>query len=433
MQRFITLAFSALLLLSLNAATPETHYTVIVSLDGFRWDYPDMYKTPNLDRMAADGVKAVMLPSYPASTFPNHYTLATGLVPDHHGIINNTFWDVKNRRQYSMGDSATRNNPEYYLGEPIWITAQKQGVKTGNMYWVGSDIAIKKSHPTYYRPWNAKPFLTFEQRIDTVLTWLQKPEPERPRLIMLYFEEPDGSGHHNGPCSLPTGAVVQHMDSLVGVLRKKIEALPFGKDINLIVTSDHGMTDISPERVVNINDYVKPEWCEVIDGRTPTSIFSKPEYRDSICNALKKAAHIRVWKKEEIPAELHYGSSDRIGDIVVAPELGWQFTDVARDTKGAHGYFPQSPDMQVMFRAIGPDFKRGYICECGHLPAIVASSANCSGKDGRTVRTDKGDITVTNSLLIIKQIRVPAYSTLWYEPYLSKVHAVPLGESRRTT
>ena len=351
MQRFITLAFSALLLLSLNATTPETHYTVIVSLDGFRWDYPDMYKTPNLDRMAADGVKAVMLPSYPASTFPNHYTLATGLVPDHHGIINNTFWDVKNRRQYSMGDSATRNNPEYYLGEPIWITAQKQGVKTGNMYWVGSDIAIKKSHPTYYRPWNAKPFLTFEQRIDTVLTWLQKPEPERPRLIMLYFEEPDGSGHHNGPCSLPTGAVVQHMDSLVGVLRKKIEALPFGKDINLIVTSDHGMTDISPER----------EWCEVIDGRTPTSIFSKPEYRDSICNALKKAAHIRVWKKEEIPAELHYGSSDRIGDIVVAPELGWQFTDVARDTKGAHGYFPQSPDMQVMFRAIGPDFKKGYI------------------------------------------------------------------------
>lgn len=169
------------------------------------------------------------------------------------------------------------------------------------MYWVGSDIAIKKSHPTYYRPWNAKPFLTFEQRIDTVLTWLQKPEPERPRLIMLYFEEPDGSGHHNGPCSLPTGAVVQHMDSLVGVLRKKIEALPFGGDINLIVTSDHGMTDISPERVVNINDYVKPEWCEVIDGRTPTSIFSKPEYRDSICNALKKAAHIRVWKKKRFP------------------------------------------------------------------------------------------------------------------------------------
>ena len=360
MRKLMMLAFSALFLLSLNAANPKKHYTVIVSLDGFRWDYPAMYRTPNLDRMAADGVKAVMLPSYPASTFPNHYTLATGLVPDNHGIINNTFWDAKNKRQYSMGDFATRNNPEYYLGEPIWITAQKQGIKTGNMYWVGADIAIKNAHPTYYRPWNAKPFLSFEQRIDTVLTWLQKPEEERPGLVMLYFEEPDGSGHHNGPRSSQTGAVVQRMDSLMGVLRKKIEALPFAGDVNLIVTSDHGMTDISAERVVNINDYLKPEWCEVVDGRTPTSIFSKPEYRDSIYNTLKKAAHINVWKKEEIPAELHYGSSDRIGDIVVAPELGWQFTDVARDTKGAHGYFPQSPDMQVMFRAIGPDFKTGY-------------------------------------------------------------------------
>ena len=110
MQRFIALAFSTLLLLSLNAATPETHYTVIVSLDGFRWDYPDMYKTPNLDRMAADGVKAVMLPSYPASTFPNHYTLATGLVPDHHGIINNTFWDVKNSILWATPPPATTRN-----------------------------------------------------------------------------------------------------------------------------------------------------------------------------------------------------------------------------------------------------------------------------------------------------------------------------------
>lgn len=361
MRKFITIAFCLLFfLLPLNAKNPAPHYTVIVSLDGFRWDYPTLYQTPNLDRMGQDGVKAVMLPSYPASTFPNHYTLATGLVPDHNGIINNTFWDVKNNRQYSMGDSATRYNPEYYLGEPIWTTAQKQGLKTGNMYWVGSDIAIKGSYPTYYREWAAKPFLTFEQRIDSVLSWLQKPEEERPRLVMLYFEEPDGSGHHNGPRSKGTGIVVQHMDSLMGILRTGLESLPIAKDINLIITSDHGMTEISRERVVDMNQYLKPEWCEVVDGRTPTSIFSKAGYRDSIYNTLKNVAHIHVWKKEEIPAELNYGSSDRVGDIVVAPELGWQFTDVARELAGAHGYFPQSPDMQVMFRAIGPDFKKGY-------------------------------------------------------------------------
>lgn len=361
MHKLIITAFSLLLfLMPLNALNPKQHYTIIVSLDGFRWDYPAMYNTPNLDRIGQEGVKAVMLPSYPASTFPNHYTIATGLVPAHNGIINNSFWDVKNKCHYSMGDSATRNNPDYYLGEPIWVTAQKQGLKTANMYWVGSDIAIKGTHPTYYRMWTANPHLSFEQRIDTVLTWLQKPEEDRPRLTMLYFEEPDGSGHHNGPCSKETGTVVEYVDSLIGVLRNRIESLPFAGNINLIVTSDHGMIEISPERVVNMNRYLKPEWCEVIEGRTPTSIFSKAGYRDSIYNALKGVAHIHVWKKEEIPAELMYNDSDRIGDIVVAPEPSWQFTDIARNTKGAHGYFPQTPEMQVIFRAIGPDFKKGY-------------------------------------------------------------------------
>lgn len=345
---------------TLAAQDKAPHYTVIVSLDAFRWDYPAMYDTPNLNQMAREGVKATMLPSYPASTFPNHYTLATGLVPDHNGIINNTFWDVKRRRQYSMGDPATRNNPDYYLGEPIWITAQKQGVKTGNVYWVGSDIAIKGGYPTYYREYAEKPRLTFEQRVDSTIALLEKPEAERPRLVMLYFEEPDGVTHHHGPRSVEAAAIIHRMDSLVGMLRQGIASLPFGKDVNLIVTADHGMTEISDDRVVDMNKYLRPEWCEAVGGRTPTSIFTKPEYRDSVYNALKDVPHIHVWKKEEIPAELNYGSSDRIGDIVVAPELGWQFTDVPRALKGAHGYFPQSPDMQVMFRACGPDFKAGY-------------------------------------------------------------------------
>lgn len=362
MRKFTLILFGGFFfLLTLNAQNKSQHYTVIVSLDGFRWDYPILYSTPNLDRMASDGVKATMLPSFPASTFPNHYTIATGLVPDHNGIINNTFWDVRNKRQYSMGDLETRNNPDYYLGEPIWITAQKQGVKTGNIYWVGSDIAIKKMYPTYYKKWGHKPRLTFEQRVDSTIALLQKSKADRPQLIMLYFEEPDGCGHHNGPHSRETGAVVHRMDSLIGMLRSKLESLPFGKDINLIVTSDHGMTEISQDRVVDMNKYLKPEWCKVVDGRTPTSIFTKSGCRDSVYNALKKVQHIHVWKKESIPAELNYGTSDRIGDIVVAPELGWQFTDVARSSKGAHGYFPEYSDMQVVFRAVGPDFKEGYV------------------------------------------------------------------------
>lgn len=336
------------------------HYTVIVSLDGFRWDYPAMYDTPVLDEMARKGVSATMLPSYPASTFPNHYTLATGLVPDHHGIVNNQFWDGASQRRYSMSDPDTRYDPYFYLGEPIWITAQKQGVITGNLYWVGSDIPHDGMYPTYYKVWDNTPRLTFAQRIETAIAWLNKPEAERPRLIMLYIDQPDAAGHNFGPESEETGEIVHSLDNLIGRLVEGIAALPFADKVNLIVTSDHGMTDISTDRVVNPFKYINTNWFERLEGSTPTSIFTKPEYHETVYNALKDVEHINVWKREDIPAELNYGTSERIGDIVVAPELGWQFSSSASHSKGAHGYFPQSPDMQVMFRAVGPDFKQGY-------------------------------------------------------------------------
>lgn len=358
--------FLLLLLLCVGCQTrqgTEKNYTVIVSLDGFRWDYPQIHHTPHLDKMAEEGVQAVMLPSYPASTFPNHYTLATGLVPDHHGIVNNYFWDAENQRTYSMGDSLTRNNPDYYLGEPIWITAQKQGVKTGNVYWVGSDIPMKGGFPTYFKVWADEPRLTFEERVEEVIRLLEMPEAERPRLIMAYFEEPDHNGHIYGPRSEETGQVVARLDSLMGNLQQRIQALPIGDKVNLIVTSDHGMTEVSDERFVCINDYIKPEWCEKVVAFSPTSIFTKEGYRDSVLMALKGVEHIHVWKKEDVPAELVYGRSDRLGDVIVAPDLEWQFGDEPRHLKGAHGYFPQSPDMQVMFRACGPDFKEGYQAE----------------------------------------------------------------------
>lgn len=336
------------------------NYTVIVSLDGFRWDYPQIHGTPCLDSIGRAGVRAVMLPSYPASTFPNHYTLATGLVPDHHGIVNNTFWDAKNNREYSMGDSLTRNNPDYYLGEPIWITAQKQGVKTGNVYWVGSDIAIKGGFPTYHKVWADTPRLTFGERVDEVIRLLSLPDEERPKLVMAYFEEPDHNGHVYGPKAEETKQVIAQLDSLMGSLWQRILALPIGDKVNLIVTSDHGMTEVSDERFVCVNDYVKPEWCHKVMGASPTSIFTKEGCRDSVLRALRGIEHIHVWKKEEVPAELVYGSSDRLGDVIVAPDLGWQFGTEPRHLNGAHGYFPQSPDMQVMFRACGPDFKSDY-------------------------------------------------------------------------
>ena len=336
-------------------------YTIIISLDGFRWDYPQMYATPNLQRIAQRGVHAQsMKPAFPASTFPMHYTLATGLVPDRHGIINNSFWDVERNIRYAMGDSATRNNPAYYGGEPIWITAQKQGVRTANIYWVGSDIPIMNAHPYDYFRWENTPRLSFEQRIDTVSAWLQRPKDKRPRLIMVYFEEPDGAGHRYGPVNEQTGRVVHALDSLIGVLINRIEQLPISGRINFIVTSDHGMAATGIDRIVRIDDYLKPSWYERIIGSAPALIYTREGYRDSVLTALANVPHIAAYRKENIPPHLQYGANRNIGDVVAIPESGWQFTNATPRQLGAHGYDPECPDMHGIFYAFGPDFKQNH-------------------------------------------------------------------------
>ena len=351
----------ALVLLCLGACQPkEEHYTVILSLDGNRWDYPEYYETPFLDSLEAVGVSARMAASYPSSTFPNHYTMATGLVPDHHGLVNNSYWDPGRQCKYSMGDKACRYDPYYYRGEPIWVTAQKQGVKTGNVYWVGSDIPICGTYPTYYRPWDEDPHWNFSQRADEIVRLMSLPEEERPRLVMGYFDEPDHTGHEFGPISPETKAVVEHMDSLVHALYLRLMALPHAKRINFIVASDHGMTEISPDRFIGCRDYIPEEWVDRVVGHTPTSIWVKEGYVDSLYNRLQGVEHIQVWKHGEVPEYLNYGTSDRLGDLIVAPDLGWQFNWTPSKNRGAHGFDWTQPDMMVTFRAIGPDFKEAY-------------------------------------------------------------------------
>lgn len=338
----------------------ETHYTVLLSLDGCRWDYPEYYDMPFFDSLEVVGVSARMEPSYPSSTFPNHYTMATGLVPDHHGLVNNSYWDPGRQYPYTMRDSVCRFDPYYYRGEPIWVTAQRQGIKTGNVYWVGSDIPIGGSYPTYYRNWNEDPHWTFEQRIDEIVRLMALPEEERPQLVMGYFDEPDHTGHEYGPISVETRAMAHRMDSLVHSLYLRLMALPYARQINFIVTSDHGMTAISPKRFISCRDYIPEEWVERVVGNTPTSIWVKEGYVDSLYNRLRGVEHLTVWKHGEVPAYLNYGTSDRLGDILVAPDLGWQFNWTPAGYKGAHGFDCTEPDMMVAFRAIGPDFKEAY-------------------------------------------------------------------------
>ena len=336
-------------------------YSVIISLDGLRWDYLDTYDVPFLNMMAREGVKAVMQPSFPSKTFPNHYTLAMGLTPDHHGIIANNFWDREKGVEFSLSNKVTRADGSYYGGDPVWLTAKHQGVKTATVFWVGSDVAINDEHPTYWRDYQTEQ-LDYEDRIDEVIRLLNLPEKDRPHLVMAYFEEPDRSGHNYGPLNSMTRRAMENMDRLISTLWSRILLLPFADKVNLIVTGDHGMASVDPKRFVDIDDVLPERWYDRFCNDYPTLIYaSAPQYIDSIFDALQGVDHIRAWKKGEMPDYLGYGTNKNMGDVIVLPDVGWLFSNKPSKTqRGSHGFDHTAADMQVGFRAMGPDFKVGY-------------------------------------------------------------------------
>ncbi len=346
-----------LLLTLLPLGAQARHYTVIVSLDGFRWDYPQWYDTPFLDHMAEKGVAAGLIPSFPSKTFPNHYTLATGLYPDHHGIVANEFYDSQTGDNFSLSSTEQKMNPRFYGGEPIWNTAMRQGKRVAVFYWPGSDVKINGCYPNVYYPYDRKPRLTLAERVDGIVNQLSLPEKKRPDLIMAYMDQPDGNGHKYGPQSKLTRDAVALVDSLLQSLNDRISRLPIGADVNLIVVSDHGMTWVSADHAVKLLPHLKPSWYKAVSGSVPANIYAKEGCKDSIYEALKTLSHIRVWKKENIPAYLHYGSNSRVGDVLVCPDPGYIAYDKPFIAGGNHGYDPQLSDMHALFRAIGPDFQ----------------------------------------------------------------------------
>ena len=363
MKKIVVVLLAVLAAVNVSGAGRET-YTVVVSLDGLRWDYTEAFNVPFFDQLARDGVKAVMMPSFPSKTFPNHYTLATGLYPDHHGIVANSFKVRRNGKVFSLSsNNELRNDPQYYGGDPIWLTAKRQGVTTATVYWVGSDVPIKGDHAPYWHHYQHKR-LTVPERVDEVLRLLQLPEEERPHLIMAYFEEPDASGHNHGPISAHTRRTMEQMDGVLKGMWDRIQQLPIAADVNLIVLGDHGMTWVDPERTIYPHKYLKPEWVERVIYGVPALVYAKRhDYVDSICNALQGVDHLRVWKRRDVPEYLHYGSNPNVGDVVVLPDVGWLFDNRKSNAGGTHGYDHTASDMLVAFRAVGPDFKRGYVKE----------------------------------------------------------------------
>lgn len=359
MRKFTThlLSFTLLLLTTfLQAQTNKDSYVVLVSMDGFRWDYAKQFKLQNLKQIASEGVHAKsMKPSYPSKTFPNHYSIVTGLYPDHHGIINNVFYDAALNESFSLSSDA-KTDSRYYGGNPIWNLAEQQGVKTASFFWPGSDI--DKRNPSYFKKYDSK--IPYEARIDTVLKWLQLPEKQRPHLVTLYFDEPDHTGHNFGPLSAETKKAVIKMDSIMGALSRRLDQLEIGKKINLIIVSDHGMASISNDKKVAVLDYLKPEWLGYKAVVNPImSLQAKAGCQDSIAKALKKVPHIKFWKSTEVPKRLHYGTNPRVHDFVIEAKKGYSL--VSKESQnikgGTHGYDNNEKDMHAIFYAKGPAFK----------------------------------------------------------------------------
>lgn len=347
----------ATLLMACSLHGKEKHYTVIVSLDGCRWDYPQLFHMPFIDFMAANGVESGLIPAFPSKTFPNHYTLATGLYPDHHGIVANSFFDAATHETFSLGHTEQKLNPRYYGGEPIWLTAQRQGLHTAVFYWPGSDVKVKGAYPDKFYMYDAHPRLTLEARINGIIAELRKPHDQRPDLIMAYMEEPDASGHRYGPQAWQTRKAAMKVDSLLSTLYTQIRQLPIGRQVNLIVVSDHGMTWIAKEHVVPVMPHLKKAWIKSIEGSIPANIYAADGCSDSIFTALAQVDHIKMWRGEDIPPYLHYGTNSRVGDIVVLPDLGYVVYEDTITPGGQHGFDPTLSDMHAIFRAVGPDFR----------------------------------------------------------------------------
>jgi predicted AlkP superfamily pyrophosphatase or phosphodiesterase len=343
-------------------STQNDTYVVMLSLDGFRWDYSSLYNTPNLNRIAQEGVKAdAMISCYPSKTFPNHYSMATGLYPDHHGIVNNSFFDSR-LGFYSISDRQSVEFPDFYDGEPIWITAEKQGVKTASFYWVGSEAQIKGIQPTYWKKYKQR--VPFATRIDTVIHWLALPEAARPRLITFYFHEPDWTSHEYGPASPQTKIMVERIDSLIGVFVGKVKALPNASKINIIIVSDHGMAQLSKDKVINLSTYINKDWFEIVAGGNPIyNLQPKEQFKKQALESLRKIPYLKVWERDSIPKRYHYGTNPRVCDILIEADFGYSVSwtdDKERFSGGAHGYDNMYPEMQGIFFAFGPAFKKGY-------------------------------------------------------------------------
>jgi len=351
-----------------SAKAQAQHYVVLVSLDGFRWDYAARFGAARLLALGKKGVWAPegMFPSYPSLTFPNHFTIVTGLYPEHHGLVANSFYDPIRQARYALAEAGAVTDGTWYKGTPLWSLAESQGMRSACLFWPGSEAEIAGFRPTWYARFDSKTQASDavqQARIDDALALLKLPAADRPHFIAIYYSEPDHDGHEFGPDAPQTKAAALKMDAMVGKLKKALDST--GLPIDLVVISDHGMIK-SEGGWITLDQFADLSGFQT-DGPL---LYGKTEAdRERVYNQLKKASsQFVVYRRKDLPADLNYSQNERAGDPVVvatgpyairahAPPAG---VEDRPPTIGMHGFDPHKlPEMKASFFAAGPDMVAG--------------------------------------------------------------------------
>lgn len=355
-------------------------YVILISADGFRADFTEKYEARFLQTIRQQGVRAkYMQPSYPSVTFPNHYTIVTGLYPSHHGLVDNTFIDVASSQQYSMSNKKMVSEGKWYGGKPLWVLAEQQKMISASFFWVASEADIQGIKPTYHFIYNEK--TPIAKRIQTIKDWLTLPEDRRPHLITMYFPDVDHDAHTYGPENPIVKKSVQFVDSSIQALQATLA--PLNLPINYVFVSDHGMTTVDVDHTIGLPDVVDKNDFNVPWGDALLHLYAKDSSKiASTYEALKLDTNFTTYQLNETPAYWHYKKSDdwhnRLGDIILVPKSIHQVFNLGtrKPTPGKHGFDTKEIDMRASFMAWGPAFKKGLLIdgfENVHVYPLIAS------------------------------------------------------------
>ena len=361
MNRFLSLLIALLLPITVQAqeGAERKAVTILISIDGFCADYLDRGITPNLSRLAAEGARGKLRPSFPTKTFPNHYAMVTGKRPDTNGIVGNNMIDPRRPDvRFSLGDPKQSLDPFWWdEAEPAWITAGKAGVRSATMFWPGSEVAIRESRPPDWLRYDAD--ISYAQRVNTILDWMRRPADIRPAFVTLYFEAVDDAGHKFGPDSAEVNAAISEVDKRIGAIVSGLATL--GQSAQIVVVADHGMRAIDASRVIQLADLIDLASIVAVETGPYAAIEPAAGTDDRVYKALLKPHdHMTCSRREDLPKHLHYGQNPRVAAIICIAQPGWSIiagTPTWPVKGGAHGYDNQDPEMLALFVASGTGLK----------------------------------------------------------------------------